>query len=89
MRFEWDENKRIANLTKHGFDFKDAHRIFEQPVFTIVDMRFDYGETRYLTLGLMTRRVVALSHTDDNEVIRIISLRKASKNEQEIYFTEI
>lgn len=89
MRFEWDEHKRIANLAKHGFDFKDAYLIFEKPVFTIVDFRFEYGETRYFTLGLMTGRVVALSHTDDNEVIRIISLRRANKNEQEIYFTEI
>lgn len=89
MRFEWDETKRIRNLRVHGFDFRDAYRVFENPVFTIADDRFEYGETRYFSIGILTGRTVALSHTLGDEVIRVISLRKANKHEQEIYFAEI
>ena len=89
MRFEWDENKRVTNLEKHGLDFLDTPKIFEDPVVTIRDNRFDYHEDRFFTLGMLFGRIVALSHTERNEGIRVISLRKANKNEQERYITEI
>ncbi len=89
MRFEWDEEKRHKNIDKHGLDFLDVPKLFENAVYTIKDDRFDYGEIRYFTLGLLVGRIVALSHTDSGEVIRVISLRKANKNEQAKYITEI
>ena len=89
MRFEWDETKRLANIKKHGVDFADIATIFDSDVFTIEDQRFDYGETRYITFGLFKFRLIVVVYTHNNEVIRIISARKASKHEEEQYFEQI
>lgn len=86
MRFEWDEAKRLANLKRHGFDFLAVERIFAADVFTLLDERFNYGEIRYLTLGMFDGRIVAIAHTETDEVTRIISVRKARKDEEEIYY---
>jgi uncharacterized DUF497 family protein len=84
-----DEEKRAANLKRHGFDFADVAQFFENPRDTIIDDRFDYGEIRFFTIGLVNGRVVAISHTETEDVIRIISARKADRNEQTKYFKEI
>ena len=89
MKFEWDETKRLANLKKHGIDFADVPAMFDGDVFTIQDERFDYGETRYITFGLLKFRVIVVAHTDENNIIRIISARKATKDEEKRYFEEI
>lgn len=89
MRFEWDEAKRLSNLRRHGFDFVDVERIFVGNAVTILDDRFDYGEIRFVTLGMLDGRVAAITHTETDEVTRIISFRKATKNEEEIYYEEI
>ena len=89
MRFEWDEEKRLANLRKHGIDFADVENVFADEVYTIVDDRFDYGEIRYLSLGLLFGEIIAISHTETDEIIRFISARKAEKHEQETYFKAI
>lgn len=49
--FEWDENKRAANLAKHGIDFVRAARIFQNPVLERIDNREDYGEQRFIAIG--------------------------------------
>ena len=89
MRFEWDEAKRQSNIKRHGFDFLAVEGIFATDVFTILDNRFDYGEIRFLTLGILNGTVVAIAHTETDEVTRIISVRKARKIEEEIYYYEI
>ena len=89
MRFEWDEKKRLINIRKHGIDFVDVPAIFELDTVTIIDDRFEYGETRYQTLGLLKARVIVVVHTESKTVIRIISARKANKYEEEIYFNQI
>ena len=89
MRFEWDETKRKANIVKHGFDFVDAEEVFSQPIYTVKDARFDYGEVRFLTLGMLLGRIVAISHTESDEVTRVVSFRKADKNEQQIFIQYI
>jgi len=89
MKFEWDANKRLINLQRHGIDFADVWRVFENETHTVIDDRFDYGEVRYLSFGLLFGEIVAVSHTETDEVIRIISVRKAEKYEQETYFREI
>lgn len=82
MKFEWDENKRRENLRKHGFDFADVWQVFESWRVIFVDDRFDYGESRLATIGVLSGRIVTAVYTEDNKVIRIISLRKATKYEQ-------
>ena len=71
-----------------GSTFVGVERIFASDGLTLLDDRFDYGEIRFLTLGMLNGRVVAVSHTETDEVTRIISVRKASKDEEEIYDKE-
>jgi len=88
MQFEWDESKRLANLKKHGIDFADVPSMFENDIVTVIDDRYDYGETRYQTLGLLKSRVIMVVHTESETVIRIISARKANKREEKTYFSQ-
>jgi uncharacterized DUF497 family protein len=87
--FEWDERKRRSNLHKHGLDFEDCAKVFAGPTASWVDVRFDYGETRFRTIGLLNGRVVSIAHAESGEFIRIISFRRARKNEQAHYFQTI
>ncbi len=89
MNFEWDENKRIKNINQHGIDFHDAAKVFDSETYTVVDERFDYGEIRLLTLGIVNGRILAVTHTESDDHIRIISARKGEKHEQEIYFKQV
>ena len=89
MEFEWDEAKRNSNLRNHDIDFVGIEKVFEGETVTILDDRFDYGEERFVTFGLLDGRVVAIAHTETGEVIRVISARKATKNEESSYFKEI
>jgi len=86
MKFEWDDAKRKSNIKKHSFDFVDAEKVFDGATFTINDDRFDYGNNRYITLGMLEGIVVVIAHLEEEELIHIISMRKATKNEQKIYF---
>lgn len=87
--FVWDEAKRRLNLRKHGIDFADAEKIFRGVTFTAEDTREDYGEQRFLTLGLLEDQVVSVAHAEQGEEIRIISIRKATKHEARFYFSQI
>lgn len=89
QEFDWDENKRLANIRNHAIDFVDAIAIFDSDTVTIEDNRFEYEEQRFITLGLLRGRVIVVVHTDRKFTTRIISARKATKNEQIIYFKKI
>lgn len=82
MNFEWDEHKRKYNIQKHGLDFADAWKIFRTPMLTSLDEREDYGEDRWIGIGLLDARVVVVIFAERSEdKIRIISLRKAFTHE--------
>lgn len=89
MRVEWDEKKRRENIRKHGIDFADAHKIFTQPLLKELDDRFDYDEERWIGIGFLEGRIVVVVFMEredtDEEVIRIISLRKALTHERSKY----
>jgi uncharacterized protein len=85
MQFEWDDAKNRSNFAKHGLDFADAELVFAGPCVTFIDDRFDYGEERFVTLGLLAGRLVTIAHAARGEATRIISMRKANRREQEIY----
>jgi uncharacterized protein len=87
-RLEWDEAKRRSNIWRHGIDFAILREVFEGDPLTHVDDRYDYDEERLYTLGLLRGRVVAIVHTESDEVIRIISARKAERHEEIRYFKE-
>ena len=87
MRFEWDENKNNENIRKHGFDFADAWQVFENPLIAKLDDHGNYCEDRWIGVGMMSNGiVVVLVFTErERETIRIISLRRATKNERTRY----
>lgn len=90
MLFTWDEKKRLSNIKKHGIDFTRAAEIFAGPTFTWEDDRFDYGEQRWITMGLMGSQVVVLVvHTESTEELHVISIRKADKDEQALFFSNV
>ena len=78
--------KRLGNIHKHGIDFVGVEALFRGFTITIPDERFAYRERRFITLGLLDQRVVAVAHTETQRRIRIISIRKAYRHEQETYF---
>jgi len=86
VKFEWDEKKRKENLARHGIDFADLAPLFSGLTITVLDDRYDYGEFRFITLGLLNGIVMTVAHTETDEVIRIISARKATRYEEESYF---
>jgi len=86
MRFEWSKAKNEANIRKHGIDFTDVVDMFDHPMLTLVDHREDYGEERWIGLGRLNSLVGVVVYTERNgDVIRIISARKAVKNEVRYY----
>jgi len=85
VRYEWDQAKNRSNFAKHGLDFSDAEQVFAGPCVTFEDSRFDYGEERLVTLGLLAGRVVIIAHAPRGDATRIISMRKANRREQEVY----
>ncbi len=89
MRFTWHEAKRRTNLQLHGFDFADAPRVFEGPTFTFTDDRFAYGESRFVTLGFLGDVAVSIVHTESESEVRVISFRKATRNEADILFQSL
>lgn len=87
MRYRFDPAKRAANLKKHGYDLADAKLVIDAGrTVTFEDKRFDYGETRFVTLGTLAGVVVVVVTADVEAEIRVISMRKADKHEQKIYF---
>jgi uncharacterized protein len=86
MKFGWDEKKRRANLAKHGIDFADLAPLFSGLTMTLPDDRYDYGEFRFITLGFLNGVVMTIAHTETDEVLPIISARKATRYEEEIYY---
>ena len=90
MDFEWDEAKRQTNIRKRGIDFIDAVRVFDGVIVTKVDNRFDYGEVRQITTGVVAGVVtLTLVHTDRQGRTRLISARLASPKERQDYETAI
>jgi hypothetical protein len=90
MRYTHDAKKRAANLRKHGYDFKDAPQLIESAAtVTFEDRRFDYDEQRFITLGMLRGNVVIIATAETDEEIRVISMRKAERNEEEIYYAKL
>ena len=81
--FEWDENKRQSNIDKHGLDFEDVIAIFLEPH---LDFALKYkAEQRRQATGLVSGRLVAVIYTMRDNTVRIISARRARKNEERAY----
>jgi uncharacterized DUF497 family protein len=89
MRFTWDKDKRLTNIQKHGIDFLGAHMVFDGYTVTMEDDRLPYGAQHFVTLGFLGGRLVAVVHTEREDTIRIISIRKATRYEQRLYVARL
>ncbi len=85
MDYEWDEHKRIANQRRHKVDFATVEKFNWETAILIEDDRRDYGEIRYRAMGLIGIRVHALVFTMRDSIVRVISLRKATRREVKNY----
>lgn len=63
MRYEWDKVKNQINIEKHGIDFVDAVDIFNHPMLELPDLREDYGEDRWISIGLIKNLVGVVIYT--------------------------
>ena len=87
MKFEWDDQKAIANLKKHGVSFGEATEVFYDPnALEDYDAEHSTEEARFFIIGLSNRRLLYVIYAERiGDVIRIISARKADQTEQQIY----
>ena len=85
MRIEYDRRKRAETLALRGIDTADAGGVLSGPCITFRDDRFDYGEPRFLSVGLLGGRMVIVAWTPRGDIRRIISMRKANDRERARY----
>ena len=87
LQFEWDDNKARTNLAKHGVSFGEASTVFADPLsITIADPEHSQAEDRFILLGRSHRRLLlVVVHTERGDRIRLISARRASRNERKQY----
>ena len=86
MEIEWDNNKAAANLIKHKIDFEDAKNIFLDTNCLEREDKRDYNETRIQVIGIVNQVVLLVVYTKRNGRYRIISARRANKNERRQYY---
>ena len=86
-RFEWDEDKALANLRKHGVSFGEAKQVFDDPLeLTERDALHSIDEDRWISIGAtLNGRLVVVSYTERSDTIRIISARQPTRAEQQSY----
>ena len=86
MKLQWNEERNKLNICKHGIDFNDISLMFDNPMLVKLDNRNDYGEDRWIGIGSLLGIVVVVVYTEQvNDIIRIISARKATKREVKGY----
>jgi uncharacterized DUF497 family protein len=90
MKVIWDKRKNETNIEKHGLDFADAYKVFASPMMVGLDERKEYGEDRWIGIGLLDgNRIVVIVFTEPEEdTIRVISFRKATIDERKKYEQE-
>lgn len=91
MKFVWDEAKRDENIANHGIDFSDIPAVFDGPMLVRLDTRHDYGEDRWIGMGLLRTMVVVVVYVEweDEETIRIISARRATRHESTDFYERL
>jgi len=95
MKFEWDANKDKANIVKHKISFEQASEVFCDPfALSIYDSKHSDSEDRWVTLGNSFNEIILVvvhTHTDEAglQKVRIISARKATRNEKKTYYSRL
>ena len=90
LKFEWDAAKAEANWKKHGVSFELAKEVFRDPFAVLrVDERADYGEERFVIIGVAANKVLlAVAYTEREDNVRLLSARRATQHEQDDYLLE-
>jgi uncharacterized protein len=88
MQYEWDAAKAAANLRKHGIAFDTIEDFEWASAFVVADDRFDYGEKRWLAIGMIGSRLHSMVFTIRKDRICVISLRRAKLKERKLYHEE-
>jgi len=88
MKLSWDEAKRRATLDERGLDFAWVAELFAGEELTSEDVRFDYGEKRFVSFGFVHRRLCAVVWTPRDDGRHIISMRKANDREKKWFHIE-
>jgi uncharacterized DUF497 family protein len=89
MKIEFDPIKRSRTLSERGLDFNSAIKVFAGPTYSFHDQRFNYGEARTVTVGMLEHRWVVIVWTKRGEVRRIISMRYANEREIAEYSSRV
>lgn len=89
MLIEFDSKKQAQTLSDRGLDFNDAALIFSIEHYTLQDLREEYGEPRFISIGWLSSQMVMLVWTPRGEVRRIISMRKCNERENKLYETHL
>lgn len=87
MEFEWNPDKAVLNVEKHSVSFQEAATVFNDPLSaTFPDPNHSIGESRYVIIGISRfGQLLVVAHTDRGEKTRIISARKATRQEKRFY----
>ena len=86
MEFEWDAAKNRSNIRKHGFDLSDAAETFQGALLVRPDTREEYGESRWIGIGMIRHRIAVVAFAERaEETVRIISVGKANHVERKQY----
>ena len=87
MDYDWDEAKEASNLDKHGVSFEEALTVFRDPLYIdFYDPDHSVDEHRYLIMGQSTAgRLLIVSYTERDEVVRLISAREVTSSERKAY----
>jgi uncharacterized DUF497 family protein len=85
MLFEWYEQKRLENLSKHGIDFLDAKEIWQGEVLEVPSAQQEHGEQRHMAYGVLDGRIIAVVYTWRGDARRLISARRARRHERQDY----
>jgi uncharacterized DUF497 family protein len=87
MEFVWDEEKAVDNLAKHGVSFEEAKTVFDDPLYVdFYDPDHSFDEHRYIIIGeSQQRRLLIVSYTERDDVVRLISAREVARSERDTY----
>jgi uncharacterized DUF497 family protein len=90
MEYEWDKNKAVANLSKHGVSFEEAKTVFDDLLYVeFYDPDHSFGEHRFILLGKSTQgRLLFVSYMERSNSVRLISAREATLSERKAYEQE-
>ena len=90
MFFEWDGRKEAENRKKHGVSFREAATVLNDPLSTTYpDLAHSESEQRYVTIGMSERgTIMVVAHSEEDDTVRIISARRATRQERRFYEEE-